>query len=105
MPTPATVLAPEPIAQKDIEEIEDAVMADATESMQAEAPTTPAPKRRKSRHHSEAPPPIADEARHEPTEAAPIQTQGGTDGDYGSRHQAMLKTLEMAVEGSSRKMT
>jgi len=79
-------------------------MADATEPIQAEAPTTPAPKRRKSRHHSEAPPPIADEARHEPTEAAPIQSQAGTDGDYGPRHQAMLKTLEMAVEGSSYKM-
>jgi len=104
VPTPAHVSAPEPIMQQPIEEIEDADMADATEPMQAEAPTIPAPKRRKSRHHSEAPPQIAHEARHEPTGAAPIQTQAGIDGDYGPRHQAMLKTLEMAVEGSSRKM-
>lgn len=105
IPTLVPPPAPESIRQQTIDDSENQDMADATEPMQAEAPTTPAPKRRKSRHHSEAPPPVPDEARDVPNESEQRQAPARIDGDYGPRHQAMLKTLEMAVEGSSQKMT
>jgi hypothetical protein len=104
-PAPAHV-APTPIHQRPVEEAQEVHMEEVIEPIQLAAPTTPAPKRRKSRHHSEAPFPIPDEARDGPTESAqsttPVQTG---EVDYGERHRRMLETLQIAVASSSQKMT
>jgi hypothetical protein len=105
-PAPALV-APTPIHQQSVEEAQDLPMEEIIEPIQLAPPTTPAPKRRKSRHHSKAPPPIPDEAGDAPTESVQsttIHTQAGVV-DYGERHRRMLETLQIAVTSSSQKMT
>jgi len=67
-------------------------------------PTTPANKRRKSRH-PDPPPPVADEMS--------IDSSNGNEGlsgietkmMYGRRYQLMMDTLELAVKNSSHRMT
>jgi hypothetical protein len=107
-PAPVPVhAAPTPIHQQSVEEAQDVPMEDINEQIQLAAPTTPAPKRRKSRHHSEAPRPIPDEAGDAPTESVQsttIHTQAGVV-DYGERHRRMLETLQIAVASSSQRMT
>jgi hypothetical protein len=103
-PAPASAdAAPTPIS---VEEAQDVAMEDINEPTQVEAPTTPAPKRRKSRHHAEAPPPIPDEVRDEPIQSAQSTTHVQTgEMDYGERHRRMMETLQIAVASSSQKMT
>lgn len=67
-------------------------------------PTTPANKRRKSRH-PDPPPPAAEEMS--------IDSNNGNEGSggietkmmYGRRYQLMMDTLELAVKNSSHRMT
>jgi len=67
-------------------------------------PTTPANKRRKSRH-PDPPPPVAEEMS--------IDSSNGNEGSsgietkmmYGRRYQLMMDTLELAVKNSSHRMT
>jgi hypothetical protein len=84
------------------------------ESSRREAPTpepvTPAPKRRKSRHHSEAPPvainasiSVPADTNMEIDEDAPNQFEKNA--MYGKRYKLMMDTLEFAVKKSSHGMT
>lgn len=102
---PAPVPAPPPARERPLTPVDSIPPTRAQESESARPePTTPANKRRKSRH-PDPPPPVADEM--------PIDSSNGNEGLsgietkmlYGRRYQLMMDTLELAVKNSSHRMT
>jgi hypothetical protein len=67
-------------------------------------PTTPANKRRKSRH-PDPPPPVAEEMSVDSSNGNEGMGAIETKGMYGKRYQLMMDTLELAVKNSSHRMT
>jgi len=67
-------------------------------------PTTPANKRRKSRH-PDPPPPVAEEVSLDSSNGNEASSGIETKMMYGRRYQLMMDTLELAVKNSSHRMT